>query len=133
MRKDMRAYFQRLWDEGRAPKKWGTGASDIIKREYYEIMYDLHPHLSLAENNYKAEMLAVLSYPGWIDHKELEVNDDDDDDDATEKEKRKKQAKRDRKEREKQKKRDKAKEKRRKNKSHGKHTRGMIVLTVCAG
>ncbi len=58
-------FFLRIIREGRAPKTWSRGASDELKRQYYNHMYSKHPELDLGELDWKPELIAILGYPGF--------------------------------------------------------------------
>ncbi|TFK84309.1 hypothetical protein K466DRAFT_567295 [Polyporus arcularius HHB13444] len=112
MRTHTRDYFQKLWDEGRCPDTWFHGASSTIKQEFYAYMYDEHPELALCAFHYKAERLAILGLPGWLENKRFSSEQEPDDEEL----KAKRRLKLERKERYKAEKREKGKDKRQKKK-----------------
>ncbi len=129
MRAHVRDYFQKLWDEGRCPDSWFHGASATIKQEFYAYMYDLHAELSLCAFNYKADRLAILGLPGWLENKRMTADQEED----VEEVHRKKKLKLERKQRNKEDKRDKARDRRQKKKDSKRNKRAQHgALRSCA-
>lgn len=64
MRRFARSIFTHFNKTGVAPQKWGQ--LDVISADFYfNAMTERFPYLALCENNWKANMIATLSYPSW--------------------------------------------------------------------
>ncbi|KAI0714309.1 hypothetical protein C8T65DRAFT_694857 [Cerioporus squamosus] len=61
-----RAYWNKLVDQGRAPLTWMRGNNSDIQQDFYRHMKKKFPEFNLADDDWKIELWAILTYPGYV-------------------------------------------------------------------